>query len=238
MKTLYYLVAIVSLFLLYGCWGIQTGKPLNNIAPGEWRGVFMLDEQHKDRVPLVFQVLTNDSNKTVGLAFKNGSQVIQSDSLRFWGDTLFVYFRQQQTYMKLIYEVNLMEGWLYTSNEAEYPLEFQAQSGRFPRFPDVRRTPIHDINGQWSVLMEGAADSLQTVVLDINTKGNYAEANLKMNDGQSFVLEGSIQGDQIYMSGFDGKNVLMLSALATNPKSLQKGHLSINYEKRLFMATK
>ena len=47
---------IVLSALLSGCWGLeQNGGTLQNVAPGNWRGVFSFEESD-DRVPITFEV--------------------------------------------------------------------------------------------------------------------------------------------------------------------------------------
>ena len=62
--TLKFFFLAFSFSLLCSCWDIQTGKPVHSVAPGIWRGNFLLNDQS---VPVMFEV---SDNKSMELTFK------------------------------------------------------------------------------------------------------------------------------------------------------------------------
>jgi hypothetical protein len=233
------LLAAAALFSM-GCFGIQTGKPFEHIAPGDWRGTFVVDAAGKERIPAMFHVHSDTKGKPQKIEFRDGEHKIASDSLRFVGDTVWIYFHSPKTHLRLIYEVNIMEGFLYDETEKQYPVKFQSQSGAFPRFPDVRRPPIADISGSWKALVASANDSSTfETTLQFSAKGNDISLLLPLADkdssltastraGGAFALAGAIQENKIHASGFDGRHVCYFSAeVSVDGKSLQKANLRI-----------
>ncbi len=236
MKSFY--ILIYSSIILSSCFSIQTGRPFEYIAPDDWRGVFVTDATTAERAPVLFQVKSDEKGKPQKLVFDNGLSQMETDSLRFWGDTLFAYFNKSKTYLRVIYEINLMEGKLFFEDDSEYPLVFQAQSGKFPRFPDVRREPIADISGLWQAdFAQQGVDSMQVLQFEFQQKENVVKAKLKIGEIDAHLV-GNIQGNQLYLSGFDGAKVYFLSALVQNNKSITRGKIAVNLQKYVFNATK
>jgi hypothetical protein len=253
MKSILFLFSLAILALLTsGCWDIQTGTPFKHIAPGAWRGVFIFDQEppkklmkvkkdsmRNERIPVVFQVVSNKQGLPKSLLFVDGTDSLRSDSLRIKNDTLFAYFDRSQTYMRLVYEINLMEGVLYDLTEKNYPIRFQAQSGVYPRFPDIRRKPIADVSGQWQTqIADNESDSMSTCAMNFVAKDNNVSVNIQATPfAPALSLEGTIQGKQIYLSGFNGRTAAQLSAEITpDGKALQKATLRINDQLYSFIA--
>jgi hypothetical protein len=253
MKSLLFLLSLVACaFLAGGCWDIKTGTPFKHIAPGAWRGVFIFDQEppkklmkvkkdsiRNERIPVAFQVVSDKEGYPKSFLFVDGGDSLRSDSLRIWGDTVFVYFNQSQTYMRLVYEINLMEGILYDRTEKNYPVRFQAQNGSYPRFPDIRREPIGDLNGSWTAqIADNQSDSTSTCAMQFVAKANNVSVRIEASPfAPALSLEGTIQGKQIYLSGFNGRAAAQLSAeISADGKSLQKASLRINDQLYNFIA--
>lgn len=238
MKTNIFLLAALSI-LLSGCWGLeQNGGTFHKVAPGNWRGVFSFEESD-DRVPITFEVRNTDKEgEKTEIVFKNGDTVFQPDSLLFWGDTLYCHFFEQQTHLKMIYEVGLMQGQLYDKTKKEYPVRFLAQNGAYKRFPDLYETTADAVSlaGNWQIALQHPKDTAlhPAAQLQLTAKETpVVFGKLTVQDSSMAVnidLEGVVQKDKIYLSGFDGKRIVFLTATAIDKDYLDNGVLRINYE--------
>lgn len=230
------------------CFDIQKGKEFKHVAPGAWRGVFVVDTSStKYRIPVLFNVNSDEAGKPQQATFTNGNFQIATDSMRFWGDTAYFYFNSNQTYLRVVYEVGFMNGFLFDQTNAQYPIIFQAQHGAFPRFPDIRRQPSRDIDGKWSLeLVEELGDSVanHTAAIKImlgqpNTPTETrTTAILEMPNAPAIELEGESQGSEIYLSGFDGKRAVLFTAALAAPNQFQQGLLLINNKRYVCTAKK
>ena len=99
--------------LLSSCFAIQhSDSEFQNIAPGIWRGLFVFgDEDAAEKIPINFEVFVDEEGKTTSIEFLNGEEKIEPDSMMFWGDTIYLYFNAYEKYLRLIYEVDLVEGY-------------------------------------------------------------------------------------------------------------------------------
>lgn len=217
---------ILSSLLFTSCWDLQTGEAIKGVAPGTWRGVFKLEDQ---AVPVLYEIRNSDENNPVEFIFKTGKEELKADEVRLFGDTLFANFNAANTQLKIVYQVDQMDGFLYDLSNKEYPIVFAGVHGIMQRFPDVRKTPTANITGEWSLKASVQQDSTIEGSLRITTQDNYVEARLKLaNQPTEFLFEGTVQGSKLYLSGFNGQTVCWLSANIKNSKHLNQGNLKLN----------
>jgi hypothetical protein len=221
------LVLISIAILLTSCWDLRTGSPIEGFAPGIWRGVFKLDDQ---MVPVIYEIKNSNNDKPIEFIFKTEQQNIAADSAIIFGDTLFAYFGATNTHLKIIHQVDQMDGFLYDNTGEEYAIAFEGIYGIQQRFPDVRKTPKANLTGEWKLIATIEKDSTLEGTLRISTDGkNKATASLQFPAyPQTIYLEGTVLASKIYLSGFDGKTVFWISANIENGKQLNQGNLKLN----------
>lgn len=222
---MYKLLSLLLLLgTLYSCWDIQTGQPIDAFAPGIWRGTFHIGQ---DAVPILYDVQNTDNEQPIRLVFHTADEQVISDTAYYFGDTLYAYFDKPQTYLKVTYQIDQMEGFLYDELKREYPIRFTGIKGPKHRFPNIRETPLTDMTGEWNIKAGIDQDSSLSGTLRLNTQSNTATGQLYLNQ-QRYTLEGTIQGNKLYLSGFNGSQVLWLSAILVNATTLDRGTLRIN----------
>lgn len=228
MRLLFSTIIIIA--LLSSCWNIQVPNELEGIAPGTWKGTFLLDGH---TVPVMYEVQIE--NKQIDFIFKTAGQELKADSVRKWGDTLFVDFNKTNTQLKLIYQIDQMDGFLYDKSGVEYPINFAGQHGILQQFPDVRKKPIADITGNWSIKASVSQDSTLNGNLRLTAKENHVAGEIQLGI-YTLPLEGTIQNEKLYLSGFNGKTVGYLSAIVKDSKTILNGHLHLNTQKYFWEA--
>lgn len=231
MKNLIHILLLTIIFLaLGGCWAIQKGNTYEGLAPGIWRGLFMIGEgELAEKVPINFEVLNSDNDQPIQLEFINGASRLKADSLRFWGDTLYVYFHNTPKYLRLIHEAGLVEGFLYDGTKKEYPIEFYAQYGEKHRFLDLRKPPTSDISGAWAMDILDETGEIIAARLDLTVHKNKVLATLKTEqDSLPQSLEGTIQSDKILLSAFTGEQVLFFRADLRDSVTLGRATIYFN----------
>lgn len=242
MKYLYQLLGIFSLsILLSGCFAIQQSENgFEHIAPGIWRGLFVFgDDESAEKIPINFEVKVDDNGRTSSIEFLNGKERVKPDSIRFWGDTLYMYFDKSEKYLRLIYEVDLVEGFLMHQQKKEYPIEFYAQHGKNFRFKDLRKTPNYDINGSWAMDILKPSGDLIAARIDFEVENNDVKATLKTElDSLPVNLEGTIQEDKVLLSAFDGNELIFFEADLRDSITMGRGSIRFNQEKLACSATK
>ncbi len=219
------ILLLLTALLFPACFDLQTGEPINGIALGTWRGAFILEDQV---VPVMYEISSSDKGKTFEVVFKTAQQKLKADAVRLWGDSLFIDFHKTNSQLRLVCQIDQMDGFLYDNTEQEYPIVFTGQNAIMHRFPDIRKTPTADLTGDWQLEANSNQDSTQNARIRLVAQENYIEGKLLMKDRADIVLEGTVQGDKLYLSGFDGKTACLLSATIEHSKKLTQGNLKLN----------
>lgn len=228
----FFFVGILFAITLCSCWDIQVGNPVQGIAPGTWRGVFKLDEQI---VPIIYEVKNTNNEQPIEVLFYTGNAVIKGENASIFGDTITVRFPKTKTYLKLVYQIDQMDGFLYFESEKQYPVPFAGYYGLLQRFPDLRKTPKTDLTGEWRLELS-RQDSSSQAQLRLTVDKNMAKGQLLLGEDRQYPVEGTVQDDQLYLSGFDGFNVYLLHATIQGNKTLANGSLHFNDEQYFWEA--
>jgi len=241
MKHIIKFLALTFVILsLGGCFAIQRGDEFKHIAPGIWRGIFVFgDDSLAEKVPVNFEVVSKEKGGDIQLEFINGKTRLKADSLRFWGDTLYVYFDGTKKYMRLIYEPGVVEGYLYDSEKKDYPVEFYARHGHKQRFLDLRLKPKFDINGVWAMDILDESEDIIPARLELIVEKNKVFASLKTaKDSVATDLEGTIQNDKLLLSAFTGNKVLLIKADLRDSLTMGRGSIRYNGKELVCSARK
>lgn|GEM_PF-5009389 len=237
MKNMSKIWAATSLsltLLLSACFAIENGEGFQQIAPGGWRAVFMFGEgEDAERIPVLFKSLSSKEVEKPRLLFYNGQDSNYADSLRFWGDTLFVYFEGTKNYLQLIREVDLMEGNYMVKGAAakgaDLPIKLYAKFSRPHRFKDLHMSPDYDINGNWALDILDKDENLIPGQLRLKTDKNTVYAELKSGITEKPIyLEGTIQKDQLRLSAFTGKELVYIAADLRDATTLGRAKIRYN----------
>lgn len=229
------LFSIIIICLFSSCWNIKKGEAVEGVAPGIWRGVFKLGRQN---VPVLYEVKNSNNDQPLQLSFKTGDQTLLSDTAYLFGDTLLAYFKPAQTYFKVVYQIDQMNGYLYDQNNQIYPIEFAGIKGPRHRFPDIREKPLAELTGEWKVIANVKEDSSTTATLRLVTTKNKVTGTIQRENGENYPLEGTVQGSKLYLSGFDGQHVIWLNAHIKDEQHLDEGSFKVNEESFFWQASR
>ena len=218
----FFLFVVVIITSMSACLDLNMQNTFADLAPGKWRAVFTLEAE---KVPVQFSV--DKIGESTYFTFVNGTQDTRSQELQFWGDTLTIPF-EKGAYLKVIFEVDKMEGYLYDPTNSFYPISFVAQQGQLNRFPDVRKEPVMDMSGEWNIsLIE--ADTTESSILSIRADKNNLDCQM-IHNMDTMSMCGVIQQDIIVVSGFDGKQVHYMKGQIVDG-TLQKAFYITNNKK-------
>lgn len=212
LKRLFFLVFLSS------C--IQIPNPHEELPSGIWRGIIKLDptpyfanpkakplpeleelkmeEVTQGQLPFYFETVESD-----GFYFKIQDHAISSRisigrDKATAKDTISIAFENSNALIEAIFEENVMEG-TYTNTEGlKFP--FVAWYGKNYLFSTLKKSHKKLVNSKYDIKVQWEdRDSLEILDLTIIQDGNELTGII-----ESFNLKGTIQGDKIYLSGFNG----------------------------------
>lgn len=219
------------------------------LAPGPWRAVLKLEfvpvtpnpkgkplpeklnlefeEVSKGELPFTFEVVYKEgSQEDFHIEFINGEEriivddIIVGRDLKTAKDTILIDFPVYDSYIKAIYEENIMEGEWIVRNRDNYSIPFVARHGQNHRFTTLRKEPKLDLTGKWETTFEIGTEDEYKAIGEFQQNGNKLTGTFLTETGDYRFLEGTVQENKIYLSVFDGSHAFLFEAKITEEETL------------------
>ncbi len=236
------LLAGLSILTASGC--LVSENPYTALPPGSWRAVLTLDpaaaaaskagsasdvqegafdEITEGELPFNFEVIY-DTETDFHIEIINGEERIRVDDItigrnkRIAKDTIRIEFPVFDSYISGIFYENIIEGEWVVNYREDYQIPFVAKSGLAHRFTKLRKDPVMDISGRWEATFEVGTEDEHKGVGEFEQDGNHLTGTFRTETGDYRFLEGTVQGDEMYMSTFDGSHAYLFEG-RINPDS-------------------
>lgn len=219
-------------------------EPINSsytkLPPGIWRGVLLLDNDpvvmdpeeevsiktdFTGELPFNFEVIYTDDNNFY-VEIHNAEERIAASDIVYGRDrqtakdTLVINFPVFDTYIKAIYEDDLMEGDWYVNYRKNYKIPFKAYFGQAHRFSTLKKKPLMDISGKWDVKFEVGTEDEYPAIGEFVQKGNSVTGTFMTETGDYRYLEGTIQNNKVFLSTFDAAHAFLFEAKILEDETL------------------
>ena len=200
---------VFTVALLSSCY---TGKD-QTLQTGDWRG--LLTVQGKE-LPFNFQV-SKSGPKSYQIQLINGDERIVTNEIRIRSDSMFATMHIFDTELRVLLSDKTMNGVWVKNYEDNYVIPFRAEHGAKYRF-QVKKKTSQSISGNWQVTFLndtvpglGIFEQDQTRVVGTFLTGS----------GDYRYLEGSVNGDSLFLSAFDGEHAFLFNAKITDNRLMQ-----------------
>ncbi len=204
LKQRHHLPWFFALILLSGC---EKEPSLRN---GIWRGVFWVDDEQvpinfeisERRPEKVFTVLDGDRRDTFRL------EQVGKDSVHISPET-FDY----KLFAKILPDGSLSGEYRHLApGNTSRILRFEAKSGEDYRFvkPGTEVQPALNLSGTWSLSIAEREGEAATRVAVFSQEENKLKGIVLAITGDTRELEGNVNGDQFWLSGFSGIGVTLV----------------------------
>ncbi|HZX74945.1 MAG TPA: TlpA disulfide reductase family protein, partial [Cyclobacteriaceae bacterium] len=198
------LVLFLSLILL-SC----SQKPAE-VKAGTWRAILEIQGQ---QLPFNFDV-EKDSNQYV-VYIKNAAERIKLDEVSLFGDSVKIVMNVYDAEIRAKIGEGSLTGIFYKNYDATYKVPFTAAFGEDFRFEKTGVAPTVDFTGKYDVQLITEKDT--SIVVGVFTqKGDYIEGTFLSTTGDYRYLEGSVSGNTMQLSEFEGNFVYLLKAVKTD----------------------
>ena len=229
--------------LLSSC--LTTSNNYDKVMPGIWRGELYLDESNpmsrniskvgneqdislknaftEGVLPFNFEVSYKDDSMMIDLI--NGKERVRAEET-FFGfnkksgkDTVRINFVAFDTYLRAEIEDGVMTGAWYNPRK-NWRIPFRGIAGKDYRFTLMKDTPKADISGKWQMAFK--FDSRKdTMIGQFVQKGNYLTGTFASPTGDYGYLEGTVQGDKVLLSGFNGGWAYLVTGKVDNNNQME-----------------
>ncbi|MFY8037151.1 MAG: peroxiredoxin family protein [Cyclobacteriaceae bacterium] len=185
---------------------------------GKWRGEFTLSE---NKVPFNFEITDGGAN----LVLVNGTRRDIFVITPLSADSIFVKMNTYDAALVAKIESDGRLSGVYKSlvpNFRGNSLPFVAEFGKTYRFiePGKEIKPSANLSGKWTLNIISKDKTADRVAI-LKQKGNKLTGVIMSVVGDSRELEGAVQGDEFYLSGFTGPSPFFVKGKITPDRKLQ-----------------
>lgn len=255
------LTGFLLLMTISSCLVIDNTFPA--LPPGPWRGILKLEnnpvnpnprgEPLPDKVELQFEEITEgqlpfnfevsytESDRLM-VTLINGEERIVLEDVQFGrdratgDDTLRINIPIFDSYLRGKYAGDVIEGEWVATNRGDYRIPFVAYYGKDHRFTELKKKPVADLSGRWAARFEVERDSPYPAIADFVQQGNELRGTFLTETGDYRYLEGTVQGNKMYLSAFDGSHAFLFEAKITDDGRLIGSYLSGKHYKTIWEA--
>ncbi len=215
------LLSASALMLLVSISSAQSKLPI-----GIWRGV--LKTATANDLPFNFEI-KNVANKQQ-LFILNGQERFKVTDIRQMGDSVFIRMPLFNSEFKLQYQGKTLKGkWIKHYGDHDGLMDFTATRGQNWRF--FKATPPSKINvsGRWQTIFKSGGRQ-DTTVGEFKQIGAKLTGTFLTTTGDYRYLDGTVKGNKLYLSTFDGGHAYLFTADITGNKTITNGKFYSGYD--------
>lgn len=216
------LILILSLFET----GIVFSAPVSvrNIKPALNNGFYRFAIQRPDGKEIVFISELKDSSGKKIFYIMNGDDKLLADEISFYKDSVAIRlpFFASSLIAKIEDNGNLSGNWIRDYGKRKLVLPFKAVYNQTERFTVTAR-PAQNITGRWAVEFTGKDGKTSNAVGEFIQRGAHLSGTFRTSTGDYRFLEGVVNGDSLYLSGFDGAGAKLFVAGIEDAQTISGG---------------
>ena len=207
------LVSAVAITALAHITSAQT-----KLATGIWRGA--LKTASGNEIPFNFEVSGNGKQQ---LTIINSTERLKVTEVTGSGDSVFIKMPLFDLDFRLKQTGNTLTGqFIRHLGVRDATIEFNATAATPYRFFKDTDKPKYNVSGRWSAIF-GTGDGRDTTVGEFKQVGAKVTGTFLTTTGDYRFLEGTLTGDQLYLSCFDGGHAFLFTAKVDNDNTLTDG---------------
>ena len=211
--------------------------PFTQLPPGIWRAELQID----DDVILPFNFEITYTGDDMQMYIINGTERLLVDALSFGRtkdlrDTLVASFLLMDTYISAEYKENILQGTWYVNNRENYFIPFVAYHGQAHRITTDTESPKADLSGRWEATFELESPDEYPAIAEFDQNENRLEGTFLTETGDYRYLDGTVQGEEMYLSCFDGSHAFLFKGRIEDNGSLNGLFYSGNHYKTNWVA--
>ncbi|MBS1533023.1 MAG: TlpA family protein disulfide reductase [Bacteroidetes bacterium] len=213
MRFKYLLLPVLSVFIFI------TTDAQGHLKTGIWRGA--LKNSAGNELPFNFEVKENAGGQQ--LIVMNGAERIKVTGIKFKGDSVLFRMPLFNSEFKLRSNgAGLTGKWIKHYADRDMSMDFSAEPGQSWRFFKAAEKPAFNITGRWSATF-GEDGKKDIRVGEFKQVGAHVTGTFLTTTGDDRYLEGTVAGNKLYLSTFDGGHAFLFIAEIKDQKTLLNG---------------
>ena len=204
---------------------VTAGFAQSKLKTGEWRGVLKIQSGNN----LPFNFIVTDTAGAQQLSVINGDERLKVTDVKVVGDSVFIHMPLFDSEFRLRFEANYLVGkWVRHSGYKTSTVDFVAEPGASWRFFKSPPAPLFNVSGRWTAIF-GDGASRDTTVGEFKQTGSHLTGTFLTTTGDYRYLEGSVAGDSLYLSCFDGGHAFIFKAKINDEHTMSDGKFYSGY---------
>jgi thiol-disulfide isomerase/thioredoxin len=197
----------------------------SKLKTGIWRGA--LKTSSGNELPFNFEV--NNVADKQHLVIINGAERFKVTDIRQKDDSVFIHMPLFNSEFKLKQEGTGLKGkWIKHYGDRDAAMSFTAKPGQSWRFFNTAGKPAFNVTGRWSAIF-GEGINKDTTVGEFKQVGSKLTGTFLTTTGDDRYLEGTVVGNKLYLSTFDGGHAYLFIAEIKDAKTLTDGKYYAGY---------
>ncbi len=209
MKNIQKFYILLIGFTLVSCGQKETKKEVYSLKDGSWR--VALKVQDAKELPFIFTT----TNK--GIEIHNAEERISVDDITIKDDSITIKMDVYEGVLKGKFtDANTIKGEFVKVSLDRY-VPFTATFGETTRFSNTKGEAKATITGNWETVFSPDVEADRYIAKGIfKQNGNTVTGTFRTTTGDYRYLEGTLNGDQLQLSTFDGAHAFLFTATVTD----------------------
>jgi thiol-disulfide isomerase/thioredoxin len=185
------------------------GKENFSLKEGSWR--VGLTVQDNKELPFIFTTTAN------GIEIHNAEERISVDDITIKDDSITIKMDVYEGVLKGKFtDTNTFSGQFIKVSLDRY-VPFTATFGETKRFSNIKGDAKATITGNWETVFSPDVEADRYIAKGIfKQNGNTVTGTFRTTTGDYRFLEGTLNGDQLQLSAFDGAHAFLFTATVTD----------------------
>lgn len=197
----------------------QISVAQTKIQTGVWRGV--LKTASANEIPFNFDVTTTGNSQQLYII--NSTERFKVTDVKTKGDSILIKMPLFDSEFKLVRKGKQLVGqYIKHLGEKDVPMDFVATPGQKWRFFENPAKADKNVSGRWSAII-GEGDGRDTTVGEFKQTGQKVTGTFLTTTGDYRFLEGTVNGDSLYLSCFDGGHAFLFKANIADNNTITGG---------------
>ncbi len=206
---------VFSLFFFTNLASAQT-----KLQGGIWRGV--LTTSSGNELPFNFDVTGTPDHQE--LVVMNGTERLKVTDIKTRGDSAFIRMPLFNSEFKLKFDGKGLKGrWIKHLGDKDATMAFTAEPNTAWRFFKTEKQPAFNVSGRWAAVFGDGTPGRDQLVGEFQQTGSKLTGTFLSTTGDYRFLEGTVSGNELYLSCFDGGHAYLFTAKINNARTITDG---------------
>ncbi len=213
------------LFILFLVTFTITTFAQSKLPTGTWRGTLKTSSGNS----LPFNFIVGDTAGKQQLTIINGAERLKVTDINTIGDSVFIRMPLFDSEFKLAKNSDGLTGkWIKHVGTKDAVMDFRAKPNQNWRFFKQASAPGYNVSGRWTAIF-GEGAGRDTTVGEFKQVGDHLTGTFLTTTGDYRYLEGTVAGDSLYLSCFDGGHAFIFKAKINSNDSMTAGKMYSGY---------